>query len=324
MGCSVTDTLTALLLQLSEGGRSALLWGRQAKPHFGPAFDRLLAAGVLIECPPVEAWSVCADCDCGFGSRLIQRIDGRIVAACPIDAGSDTELEEDDLREFRIDPERLVALIAEASGFEEPVEFLAADVWRLGRLASGRFIAVATTARVLDQPGIVLLLKAAACGTPITVLVPDPSPAIRLRFLEAGIDIVELRSALEPGACGIDRLARAALEPQTDGPRLSIHLEAQAVLIDGTPQRVPSQPFNLLALLTRAARDGKGPVRNRAIEDTTGRDARDLVRELRDALSAGRPNGSELRDWIEARRSLGAFELVLERDLIEVAPQGRG
>ena len=92
------------------------------------------------------------------------------------------------------------------------------------------------------------------------------------------------------------------------------------MLIDGTPQRVPSQPFNLLALLAQAVRDGRGPVRSRAIEDTTGRDARDLVRELRDALSAGRPNGSELRDWIEARRSLGAFELVLQREEIEVAP----
>ena len=315
----MTDTLTALLLQLSESGRPPLLWGRLARPHFGPAFDRLLAAGVLLECAPAEEWSACADCGCGFGLRPIQRIDGRIVAACPVDAGCDTVLEEDDLREFRIDPERLVGIIAEASGFPGSIETLAPDLWRIGRLASGRFIAVAITASILDQPGIVLLLKAAACGTPITVLAPDPGPAIRLRFLEASIDVVELRSALEPGACGIDHLDQVALEPQIEGPRLSIQIEAQAVLIDGTPQRVSSQPFNLLALLARAAQDGKGPVRNRAIEDTTGRDARDLVRELRDALSAGRPNGSELRDWIEARRSLGAFELVLEREQIEVA-----
>ena len=206
------------------------------------------------------------------------------------------------------------------AGSTEPLEPLAPDLWRIGRLASGRSVVVAITARVLDQPGIVLLLKAAAGGTPITVLAPDPGPAIRLRFLEAGIDLVELRAALKPGPRGIDRLDQDALEPKTDGPRLSIQVAAQAVLIDGTPQRVPSQPFNLLALLAQAVRDGTGPVRNRAIEDTTGRDARDLVRELRDALSAGRPNGSELRDWIEARRSLGAFELVLEREEIEVAP----
>jgi hypothetical protein len=67
-------------------------------------------------------------------------------------------------------------------------------------------------------------------------------------------------------------------------------------------------------------RDGRGPVRNRAIEDATGRDARDLVRELRDALSAGRPDGANLRGWIEARRSLGAFELVLEPEQVEIKP----
>ena len=316
----MTDTLTALLLQQSEGSRPALLWGRSAKPHFGPEFDRMLAAAALVECPPIEEWSACADCDCGFGIRPIQRIDGRIFATCPMDASSDTELEEADLREFHIDPERLIGLIAEASGFPGPIEALAPDLRLIGRLASGRAVVVAITARVLDQPGIVLLLKAAACGTPITVLVPDPGPAFRLRFLEAGIDLVELRSTLEPGPRGIDLLDQDALEPKTDGPRLSIQVAAQAVRIDGTPQRVPSQPFNLLALLARAVRDGTGPVRNRAIEDTTGRDARDLVRELRDALSSGRPNGSELRDWIEARRSLGAFELVLESGEIEVAP----
>lgn len=222
----MNDTLTALLLQLSEGGSPALLWGRQAKPHFGPAFDRFLTAGVLVEHPSIEEWSPCPDCDCGFDTRLIQRIDGKVVAACPVDATSDTELQEDDLREFRIDPERRE----------------------------------------------------------------------------------------------IDRLDQDALEPKTDGPRLSIQVAAQAVLIDGTPQRVPAQHFNLLALLARAVRDGRGPVGNRAIEDTTGRDARDLVRELRDALSAGRPNGSELRDWIEARRSLGAFELVLQCEEIRFAP----
>jgi hypothetical protein len=154
----------------------------------------------------------------------------------------------------------------------------------------------------------------------MTVLAPGTGLTMRLRLLEAGIDLVELRSALKPGPRGIDRLDQDVLESKTDGPRLSIQIAAQAVLIDGTPQRVPVQPFNLLALLVRAVRDRPGPVRNRALEDTTGRDARDLVREQRDALSAGRPNGSELRDWIEARRSLGAFVLVLEPGEIEVRP----
>ena len=113
----MTDTLAALLLRLSEGGGPAMLWGRMAKPHYGPAFGRMLAAGVLVECPPVEEWAACADCDCGFDARPIQRLGDRIIAACPFDASSDIELEEDDLRDFRIDAEKLVALIAEASGF---------------------------------------------------------------------------------------------------------------------------------------------------------------------------------------------------------------
>lgn len=314
----MTNTLAALLLQLSEGGRPALLWGRLAKPHFGPAFDRMLATGVLVECPPAEEWAACADCDCGFDARPIQRIGNRIIAACPYDARSDIELEEDDLRDFRIYAEQLLTLIAEASGFAEPVETLAPDLFRIGRLASGRSVVVAVRARDLDQPGIVLLLKADAVGAPVTVLVPNPGHAIRLRFLEAGIDLFELHSALGPGPHGIDCINRCALEPKTDGLRLSVQLATQTVTIDGTAQRIASQPFRLLALFARAVRDGTGPVRNRAIEDATGRDARDLVRELRDALSGGRPNGSELREWIEARRSLGAFELVLEPEQIDI------
>ena len=34
--------------------------------------------------------------------------------ACPIDPGSDIELQSEDLREFRIDQERLLSLVGEA------------------------------------------------------------------------------------------------------------------------------------------------------------------------------------------------------------------
>ena len=34
----MTASLTALLLQLSESGDPAILWGRQAKPYFGKDF----------------------------------------------------------------------------------------------------------------------------------------------------------------------------------------------------------------------------------------------------------------------------------------------
>jgi len=319
MGSSMTDTLIALLLRRTEQGRSAHLWGREARPHHGRAFDRLVAAGVLVEEPPMEAWSTCTHCHCGFDWRPIQRIGARIVAACPIDAGSDTELEEDDLRSFAIDASALVAQLASESDLDGAVEEIAPHLWLLGRLHTGRMVVLALDKDAIAHPGATLLIRAVAAGTPATLLAPSPTASERRRFKEAGIDLVETLSALTPGPRGIDRLDRHALTPKAAGPRLSIRVTVRAVLVDGTPQRVPPQPFNLLALLARAVRDGDGPVSNRAIEDATGRDARDLVRELRDALSAGRANASELRNWIEARRGLGAFQLVLEPGEVELA-----
>lgn len=114
----MTASLAGLLLQLSEG-RAQRLWGRTAKRHRGPAFDRLLAEGVLTERLPAEAWSTCVHCNCGFDVRPIQRIGDTIVAACPFDPTADTALDEDDLRDFDIDQDRLVALLPVRAGSTE-------------------------------------------------------------------------------------------------------------------------------------------------------------------------------------------------------------
>lgn len=315
----MTGTLTALLLRRSEAGEDATLWGRAAKPHFGRTFDRLLAAGALVEQAPGTDWPPCSDCECGIEARPLQRIGGRILAACPIDAGSDTVLDEDDLRSFRIDPGRLITLIAAASGFPEPVQEWAPGFWLIGRLASGRRVVITIGRSVLAQPGIVLLLNTAAGGAPVTVLARASGQAIQHRFVEAGINLVELQAALRPDRGSVDCLDLAALEPTVAVPRLRLQLASHAVLVDGTQQRVPAQPFRLLVLLAQEVRNGRGPVRTHTIEDETGREARDLVRELRDALSAGRANADEIRRWIRARRSLAAFELVLASEEIEVA-----
>jgi hypothetical protein len=92
----------------------------------------------------------------------------------------------------------------------------------------------------------------------------------------------------------------------------------QAVLIDGLRQPVAAQPILLLILLAEHRRSGLGPVGNRTIENVTGRDPRDLVRELRDALSAGRADAEEIRGRIMARRSFGGFKLALDAHQVDV------
>lgn len=315
----MTATLTALLLQLSEGS-AQLLWGRVARRHYGPGFDRLLAEGVLTERPPAEEWSTCPHCDCGFDVRPIQRIGERIVAACPFDASADTELEEDDLRDFRIDPERLVALVARASGFAEPPEPLAPDLWRLGRLASGRCVVIGVTAGALDHAGIVLLLKATAVGAPITVLAPDPGPAVRLRLIEAGIARVELCSALKPSGYDVDALDPMALEPVENNERLMVKRRARQVTLDGRNIHLSEQLFTLLLFLAERARESPATVEIRDIEDHVwgasihriSSSIREPIRALRSALKEA--TGSDLagRRLIEYRRNPNGYRLCLE------------
>src|SRR3954452_23175517 len=116
MDSAVTETLPKLLLRLIEAGASAELSGRQARRFFGPEFERLLARRVLVEQRPLETWSPCSVCTCAVEGRPIQTVEGRLVAACPLDAAEDVLLDEEDVRVFVIDRANIVQEIARASG----------------------------------------------------------------------------------------------------------------------------------------------------------------------------------------------------------------
>lgn len=317
----MNETLSSLLLQLSEAGAPASLWGRRAKPHFGRGFDRLLASGVLVEEAPAETWSTCATCDCDLFDRPIERIGDKLLATCPFDPGSDTVLEPDDLRSFLIDERRLVETLAGADLRPEPVESLP-GLWRLSPIPDGRAAFLTLRRAIVEHPALLAVMRADARSTGIVLIAPQPSGAARQRLQDAAdVRLVALDEAAAVDGTGrvdLDAVLREA--SSGPGPRLVLNLSAQTVLVDGVPQPVPPQPFRLLALLAERAKDDGAPLDNRAIYETTGREARDLIRELRDALAAGRADKDEIRGWIKARRSLGAFELALRRDHIDVRP----
>ena len=166
MGCVVSESIGTLLLRLSEAGEPATLWGRQAKPHFGSEFERLLARRILVEQAPATEWPVCASCECGIDARPIQTTGDRHIAPCPYDHRLDATLDDDDLRSFRIDGEVLIKEIAVASGIVGEPEPILPGVWHFGPLDSKRTIFGALSITAATQPGLIVAMRASARGQP--------------------------------------------------------------------------------------------------------------------------------------------------------------
>ncbi len=275
----------ALLTRLSEGGPDAVLWGRAARPHFGPVFDRLLRKRVLVERPRAGIWPTCAHCDCGLDARPIIEVQGSPLAACPSDHHADQLLTPGDLRSFYIDAERLVTVLAEASGFDRAASLLP-GLWQMGRLASGRVVFLALHEDAVEQPGVVFALRAAASGAPTTLLAPEIPPALQLYFSEAGIDVAVLRSVLSPSSSGIDVISVAALEAPAHAPRLVIAKTAQTVTLDDRHLHFSPQLQRLLLMLAEQALSKDPILSHQKIGGETGRESRDLIRDLRANLVA--------------------------------------
>ena len=277
---SSIGTIFALLTRLSEAGPDAVLWGRAARSHFGPAFDRLMRKRVLVERPRAGMWPTCAECDCGLDARPIIEVRGKLVAACPHDHHADQTLAPDDLRSFRIDSERLVMVLAEASGFDNAASLLP-GLWHMGRLASGRVVFLALHDGAVEQPGVVLALRAAAPGAPITLLAPKIPPAVQLRLSEAGIDVAVVRSVLSPSSSGIDVINVAALEAPAHAPRFVVAKTTQTVTLDDRHLHFSPQLQRLVLMLVEQSLTKDAILSHQVIGGETGRESRDLIRDLR-------------------------------------------
>jgi hypothetical protein len=324
----MTETLARLLLRLSEAGEPAILWGRQAGPHAGRGFERLLARGVLVEQATATDWDVCPSCECDLDARPIQQINGRHIAACPIDRRSDVDLGDDDLRSFRIAPAALVREIAMASGFGEEPSPVAAGVWHLGQTSSQRELFLALWRDAVLQPGLISLMRSVARSSPITTIAPAAIADQQARFDDAGVLLVSVPDCIggddTTSGFAIDH-SKLELRPGF-APRLVIRHAAKAVSLDGLPKALSDQEFKLLALLAEHALKSPAVLENRQIESKIwgtnihriSSQVREPVRALRNALASGSADPAAVRALIQNRRNPNGYRLALAAEDIKL------
>lgn len=323
----MSANLVKLLLQQSEAGAPAVLWGRLAKPHFGHEFNHLLRQRILTEDAQAESWSTCSNCECSLDARPIQHINGRIVAACPIDAGSDTVLEPDDLRSFQIDIAALVRAVASASGFATEPREIIKGVWHLGAALPGQAVFAAPAVASAQQSGLVPVLRASAGETRMMLLAPQLSGSEMGRFVDAGIQLIRFCDSIGANPDAPFALVIPAPTVARRGtPRLVVVCSQQTVTLDGTEIRLPPRSFTVLLTLAEAAAAGQPVVGRGELEKrlwgnrpVDKRSVADAVRDLREKLANRGRRAKDNETLIETRSQIG-YALILPREAIQLLP----
>ncbi|MBI2717211.1 MAG: winged helix-turn-helix domain-containing protein [Rhizobiales bacterium] len=319
----MTDSLPRLLLQLSEAGEPAILGGRQAKPHFSPAFDRLLQRGILIEEAPVTEWSVCPDCECGLDWRPIEQFNGRHIALCPIDQRSNLVLDADDLRSFRVDPAALVREIAAVSGFGTMSSEVARAVWHLGTAPNRRAVFLALTRSAVLETGLLPLVRSIAQASPVTFLTPELSAADRAQLLSAGLHVASTVDFLSAKGVAFALCLDQPIPASVVEPTLILNKGKLAMTFNGHDAPLPQRAFDLLWLLAEAIVSGGGMVSRPQIEQhlwgkqvVSKTAAADAIRDLRARLAAT-PGEKKRGSLIETRNRQG-YILQLPANAIQI------
>jgi hypothetical protein len=302
----MTETILRLLTRLSEAGDDAILPGELAAPFFGPGFDRLLAKRVLVEQAPLSDWDVCDGCECGLPCRPIRKIGDAFRAECPFDHRQDIELTEDDVRVFRIGADGLASVIGAAAGFSAAPKLAAEKVWRLGDTPSGRAVFLALQPAALTGDGIIASLRQAAQGSDITILAPQlPAEAAR-RHHDAGFHVIETLGVLMPASDGLGvAIDVAALAPIPLTPVLRVRRATAEVQWDGRSVILSRQIFPVFERLLEKAQSRDQVASGSHVEATTAREAKDLIRELRDAFKAAGFTDTESKALIMTVRNRG-------------------
>ena len=302
----MTETILRLLTRLSEAGDDAILPGELAAPFFGPTFDRLLAKRVLIEQAPLADWEVCDACECGLPCRPIRKAGDAFRAECPLDRRQDIDLTEDDLRVFRIGCEALASVIGTAAGFRAAPKRAAEKVWLLGDTPSGRAVFLALEPAALTGDGIAASLRQAAQGSDVTILAPQLPAETARRHQDVGFHLVETLAVLIPASDGLGvAIDVAALAPVPLAPVLRVRRATAEVQWDGRSVILSRQIFPVFERLLEKAMSRDQVASGAHVEGTTAREAKDLIRELRDAFKTAGFTDAESKALIMTVRNRG-------------------
>ena len=302
----MTETILRLLTRLSEAGDDAILPADLAAPFFGPVFERLLAKRVLVEQAPLSDWEVCDGCECGLPCRPIRKAGNAFRAECPLDRRQDVELTSDDLRVFRIGAVALASVIGAAAGFGAAPRPVTGKVWQLGDTPSGRAVFLALEPAALTCDGIIASLRQAAQGSDITILAPKLPPEAAQRVYDAGFHLIETLAVLTSASNGLGVVIDvAALEPAPLAPVLRVRRATAEVQWDGRSVILSGQIFPVFERLLEKALSRDQVASGSHVEGTTGREARDLIRELRGAFKAAGFTDAESKVLIATVRGRG-------------------
>jgi DNA-binding response OmpR family regulator len=159
----------------------------------------------------------------------------------------------------------------------------------------------------------------------MTLIAPPLPTSERQQFKQAGIHLVAVGDAIgHNGAAWALDPTRLAPEIAV-APRLVIGRSEMSVSLDGVDYALSDQTFNLLCLLAARARGDQPFAATRDIEQEiwgsslhrVSRSARDVVRELREALVPGASDPDAVRRLIENKRNRG-WRLALAVDMIDL------
>jgi DNA-binding winged helix-turn-helix (wHTH) protein len=283
----VNENLPVLLLRQSEGGDPAYLLGvPDLSPAAASAFQRLLEVGAVVHDRVLDTWDPCATCRCGAEERHVRWTAGIPVAICPLSRDDDEPLDPGDLQLFQISLNRLAELVGRAAGLDDRPEQVAPRLWRLGRLAGGRVLLLATSTSALRGEGVFDRLKMLDRSARFTLIANVKSAIDIAALAERGIDVVppdEAFTASEPARPVRVDLNRLLMVTVTSDPDvLEVSPRAFTSAFGGRALQLEPRDARVLNILAREADDG---------ESLATRD--DLYRALVDRDDADPPVGDE-------------------------------